>query len=103
MNLGDEKPLLTLDDYWRDLERSVYADAPPLVKTHFRELFYAGATTAITMCNEMMKETVPETESLQRLDALHNELYQFAKSDRNEAKAPPPEGGGRSVPGSGDR
>ena len=87
MNLGDEKPLLTLDDYWRDLERSVYADAPPLVKTHFRELFYAGATTAITMCNEMMKDTVPETESLQRLDALHNELCQFAK-------APPPEGEG---------
>ena len=94
MNLSHEKDLRTLDDYWRDLEKFAYSDAPTLVKTEFRQLFYAGAMVVLNLCDDMMKDAVSEAESIRRLGALHDELRRFAKSGSDEAKAPPPEGEG---------
>ena len=94
MNLCNENNLQTLDDYWRDLERSVYPDTPPLVKTEFRRLFYAGAMTVMTMYDKMMEGTATETEITQQLKALHGELHRFANLGQDESKAPPPEGEG---------
>ena len=94
MKLSHEKNLRTLDDYWRDLEKFAYSDAPPLVKTEFRQLLYAGAMVVLNLCNDMMKDTVSEAESSRRLGALHDELHRFVKSGSDEAKAPPPKGEG---------
>ena len=94
MNLCNENHLQTLDDYWRDLERSAYSDVLPLVKTDFRWLFYAGAMSCLTICDNMMNAEIPESESIQRLDALHEELRRFANLGRDEGEAPPPKGEG---------
>ena len=94
MNTCNENDLRTVDDYWRDLEKFAYSDAPPLVKTEFRRLFYAGAMVTLSICDRMVEGEATETESMQRLQALRDELRRFANLGQDESKAPPPEGEG---------
>ena len=94
MNSNDEKPPLTLEDYWRDLERKVYPDADPLACVEFRKLFFSGAFATMTILVETVKNAVDLKESGKKLDALKDELIAFSDTMTNDTQAPPPKGEG---------